>query len=294
MELFPSVEWFRRLAERMDSKKYRRLGPVNLTLIVKIDFDHRSERYCLAFEGYRCTSVRRLAESEAVDGRYPVILEGDYAAWKEMVENVRQHGRADLSHSLNSLTLRDRPFRLAPASQGGQLDVDRFYRYIATLQELFDEAGTVETRLAVPIPSGGATLRQIEREVIVNTLAATKGNQSEAARLLGLGESTLRYRLRKLGIVPFRNHARRPRAEEDARLPGRAQEPDSAAPPDCDPRTLSGTHLPAHDHGSPPRPSRGVTGSRSSARSSRSGDDHTSPGTLPRRRRPGRPPCRGP
>src|SRR5437667_448295 len=118
MELFPSVEWFRRLAERMDSKKYRRLGPVNLTLIVKIDFDHRSERYCLAFEGYRC-----------------------------------------------------------------------------------------------------ATLRQIEREVIVNTLAATKGNQSEAARLLGLGESTLRYRLRKLGIVPFRRHARRPRAEEGCSSP---------------------------------------------------------------------------
>ena len=87
------------------------------------------------------------------------------------------------------------------------------------MQALFDEAATVETRLAVPIPSGGATLRQIEREVIVNTLAATKGNQSEAARLLGLGESTLRYRLRKLGIVPFRRHARRPRAEEGCSSP---------------------------------------------------------------------------
>jgi hypothetical protein len=31
---------------------------------------------------------------------------------------------------------------------GGQLDADRFYRYIESLQEFFNEAARVETRMA--------------------------------------------------------------------------------------------------------------------------------------------------
>ena len=47
-----------------------------------------------------------------------------------MVENISQNGHADLSHTLNYLTLPDWPLRLVPVDDGeGQLDVDRFYRY---------------------------------------------------------------------------------------------------------------------------------------------------------------------
>ena len=50
-----------------------------------------------------------------------------------------------------------------------------------------------------PLPNG--TLRDIEREVLLRTLAFADGNQSHAARILGLHESTLRFRLRRAGIA---------------------------------------------------------------------------------------------
>ena len=148
---FPSVRWFQRLADAMDRKpeKYRRLGVIDLTLVLKIDFpEGRSERYCLCFEGYRCARVTLLAADAPIPGRHPVVLEGELAAWKDMVENIEQHGAADLTHTLNYLTLPDWPLRLVAASDEDQLDVDRFYRYNESLQEFFNEAAQVTARSA--------------------------------------------------------------------------------------------------------------------------------------------------
>lgn len=152
MATFPSLPWFQQLADRMAAQpeKYRRLGPVDLTLVPRITFpDGRTEQYALAFEGYRCRQVSQPSVPAAATGEHAVLIEGDYAAWKEMVANIRGHGRADLQHTLNSLTLPDWPLRLVPLDDGqGQLDVDRFYRYNESLQEFFNEAAAVETRFA--------------------------------------------------------------------------------------------------------------------------------------------------
>ncbi|HJQ83437.1 MAG TPA: hypothetical protein VKA21_05130 [Candidatus Binatia bacterium] len=149
-EVFPSLGWFARLAERMAAQpeKYRKLGSVDLTLVARIVFpDGRAEAYRLAFEGHRCRAVERVEGDPALGARHVVILEGEYAAWVEMIESIRRHGRADLTHTLNYLTLPDWPFRLLPADDAeGQLDVDRFYRFNETLQEFFDEAAAVDTR----------------------------------------------------------------------------------------------------------------------------------------------------
>ncbi len=149
---FPSVEWFEALASRMAAapERYRKLGPLDLTLVLRIVFpDDGTELYELGFEGLRCTSVRRLATTAEVTGRHPVLMHGEYAAWREMLENIRAHGGADLQHTLNYLTLPDWPFHLTPLDEGGgQLDADRFYRYIESLQEFFNEAAHVETRMA--------------------------------------------------------------------------------------------------------------------------------------------------
>lgn len=151
-ETFPSVGWFRALADRMAAQpeKYRRLGAMDLTLIPRITYpDGRAELYSLTFEGHRCRAVEHLESVAAVRGRHPVVLEGEHAAWREMVENIRRNGHADLTHTLNYLTLPDWPFRLFPVDEGGgQLDVDRFYRYNESLQEFFNEAAAVETRFA--------------------------------------------------------------------------------------------------------------------------------------------------
>ncbi len=53
----------------------------------------------------------------------------------------------------------------------------------------------------IAIPPGGATLQQLEREIFAKTLALTSGNQRRAAHVLGLRESTFRFRLRKLGVA---------------------------------------------------------------------------------------------
>src|SRR5262249_4253360 len=112
MTAFPSVAWFQRLAEAMAAQpeKYRKLGPLDLTLIVRVLFpDGRENCTAVSFEGTRCTSVARLQQPSDVRGRHPVIIEGDHAAWKEMIESIRAHGGADGRHTLNYLTLPDWP-----------------------------------------------------------------------------------------------------------------------------------------------------------------------------------------
>jgi hypothetical protein len=149
---FPSVAWLQGLADAMAAQpeKYRKLGPLDLTLVLRIT--HRAgddDCYALEFDGTRCVAVTRLRGTAEVRGRHSVILEGDYAAWKEMVESIRAHGGADLTHTLNYLTLPDWPLRLIAVDESeGQLDIDRFYRYQESLQAFFDEAAFVETRFA--------------------------------------------------------------------------------------------------------------------------------------------------
>jgi DNA-binding NtrC family response regulator len=52
----------------------------------------------------------------------------------------------------------------------------------------------------IAIPPGGTTLQQLERQIFEKTLAITRGNKRRAAHVLGLRESTFRFRMRKLGM----------------------------------------------------------------------------------------------
>src|SRR4029077_1465625 len=61
------------------------------------------------------------------------------------------------------------------------------------------EDGPLRPASVVQFPTR-TTLRDLERDLLLRTLALADGNQSRAARLLGLHESTLRFRLRRAGI----------------------------------------------------------------------------------------------
>jgi two-component system response regulator HydG len=50
------------------------------------------------------------------------------------------------------------------------------------------------------VPETGTTFDDLEREILVQILARAQGNQSRAARSLGLSESTFRSRLKRLGL----------------------------------------------------------------------------------------------
>ncbi|MGH7823386.1 MAG: hypothetical protein ACREQ9_26800 [Candidatus Binatia bacterium] len=140
---FPSVEWFDSLRRRaaQDPDRYRRLGTVDIVLVAKIDRGSGSELFELTFSGYGCTNVRRIPQLAAASPG-AVVLEGTYETWREMIESIARSGKADLAHTLNTLTLADFPLRV---SAENQLDVDRFYRYQETLQEFFDEAAGFAT-----------------------------------------------------------------------------------------------------------------------------------------------------
>lgn len=140
---FPSVEWFTALARAMDgaSDRYRRLGTIDLVLVAKIDFPRRSEAYELTFSGYRCLAVRRLGSlGEAAPDA--VVLEGSHSTWRDMIRSAERNGKADLAHTLNTLTLADEPMRVTAEDQ---LGIDAFYRFQETLQEFFDEAAAFRT-----------------------------------------------------------------------------------------------------------------------------------------------------
>jgi DNA-binding NtrC family response regulator len=64
----------------------------------------------------------------------------------------------------------------------------------------FGEDGQLHPASVHQYPTS-TTLRDIERELLLKTLALADGNQSQAARILGLHESTLRFRLRRAGIA---------------------------------------------------------------------------------------------
>jgi two-component system response regulator AtoC len=54
--------------------------------------------------------------------------------------------------------------------------------------------------LQIEFPDNGVSLEAVERTLIVRALEKAAGNQSAAARLLGISRDTLRYRLEKFGL----------------------------------------------------------------------------------------------
>jgi len=52
------------------------------------------------------------------------------------------------------------------------------------------------------LPAGGINLEELEKDLIHQALAQSRGNKTRAAELLGLSRDTLRYRLEKYGITP--------------------------------------------------------------------------------------------
>jgi two-component system, NtrC family, response regulator AtoC len=52
----------------------------------------------------------------------------------------------------------------------------------------------------IDFPDGGVSLEAVERTLLVRALEKASGNQSAAARLLGISRDTLRYRMEKFGL----------------------------------------------------------------------------------------------
>ncbi len=73
---------------------------------------------------------------------------------------------------------------------------------VLSLDALPDQiAGAKETEHArLMLPDGGVVFESLERDFIQQALRRTQGNQTQAARLLGMTRSTLLYRMQKFKL----------------------------------------------------------------------------------------------
>jgi transcriptional regulator with GAF, ATPase, and Fis domain len=64
----------------------------------------------------------------------------------------------------------------------------------------FNSTKIMDDAEIVSVPSRGVKMDEIMREAILQTLDLTSGNQIQAAKILGLTRSRLRYRMQQLKI----------------------------------------------------------------------------------------------
>jgi len=76
-------------------------------------------------------------------------------------------------------------------SDGDRLDVQDF----AALTTSSDAGGEFE------LPAAGVELEQLERNLLIQALRRSGGNQTKAGVLLGLNRDQIRYRIEKFGLT---------------------------------------------------------------------------------------------
>ncbi|MGB2694381.1 MAG: hypothetical protein WBD55_04240 [Dehalococcoidia bacterium] len=141
MPKFPSVQWFEAIKDLVNNDDaFRHLGTVDAKVGVKVG----EQLYEIDFEAFECASVREIAENALRDVDF--WLEQSPGEWQEMLKNIKQHGSADLTHTLNTLDL-NMPEGFARSFDGYRRDA--FYRFNQSLQHFFDSSAKIETEFAV-------------------------------------------------------------------------------------------------------------------------------------------------
>jgi len=137
---FPSLEWFRRLADLMNANRARQeqLGYVDCTAQFTVA-GARPFAVQVTFEEFAVTDVR-LVDDEA---RADFVLEAPLAAWRTMIESIRRGGgRPALDQTLNRLSHFDSPIRVR---SDDVLRKDLYFRYNQSLQEFVNASAAFET-----------------------------------------------------------------------------------------------------------------------------------------------------
>jgi len=142
---FPSDAWFSELVLRAvaDQAAVKRLGIAELRFGIEIvDAGENTRLFGLVLDGYEVDSVGEVAEAEFAP---EVVVSGSIDSWRQMVAAIEQHGGADTAHTLNSLSTFGEPLVVRADDAMGH---DKFFRFMGTLQAVFDAAGSPATVLA--------------------------------------------------------------------------------------------------------------------------------------------------
>jgi hypothetical protein len=140
---FPSQQWFEALGGRMSERgdEFRSVGPLDCTMVVKVDGPRGCDLIEIVFEAFGVKSVRSLDSLDAARPEH-FVIEAPLKVWQEMLENIRANESPDLEHTLNFLTFPDDPMVV---SGPDQLQTDAFYRYNESLQRFFNGASSIAT-----------------------------------------------------------------------------------------------------------------------------------------------------
>jgi hypothetical protein len=128
---FPSLEFFEALRERCseDAAVFEKLGYCDTSFGVKVGDD----LYSLHFEVYECVKVEAGGDPAKLD----FVLAAPREVWREMIDSIVKNGGADAGHTLNTLSHVGDVIRVEYTDAEGH---DRFYRFMASIQEFFDQA----------------------------------------------------------------------------------------------------------------------------------------------------------
>lgn len=98
-------------------------------------------QFQVTFEEFEAIDVR---EATAADtARVDFVLEATCATWREMIENIAQHGgRPDLAHTLNHLSHPGTPIFLR---SDDPIRRDKYFRFNQSLQEFVNASAAFTT-----------------------------------------------------------------------------------------------------------------------------------------------------
>jgi len=137
---FPSLGFFEALQREMraDKERFARLGFFDTTFGVRVLRDAGPPvEFVLSFEVFDCVAVTE------GNGRTPpdFVVEGPFAAWREMFDNIHALGAADTAHSLNTLTHFGEALRVRYDDPDAH---DKLYRFAESIQEFLDLSARVD------------------------------------------------------------------------------------------------------------------------------------------------------
>ena len=144
MPSFPEARWFQTLGQLMqaEGELFRRLGYAETRFAVRIIPDNNSnggDRIVgLTIDGYQLSEVKPVADLNEFDPDF--VICGKREIWDRMLQEIAEHGRPELRHTLSSLALVGEELWLESTDQ---LREDKFYRFNQTLQELLNLASKV-------------------------------------------------------------------------------------------------------------------------------------------------------
>ena len=142
MPKFPSVQWFEAVRGVVSGdERLRKLGTCDAVMGVKV----LDQAFEITFEAFDCTGVREIRAADLAKTDF--YLDAPYETWQEMLADIKEHGKADLQHTLNTIDFLE-PEGFAKSDDQSRKDL--FYRYLQTFQAFFNASAEIETVFAVP------------------------------------------------------------------------------------------------------------------------------------------------